>query len=358
LAFGSLLMEGKHVRLSGQDVERGTFSHRHAMLHDQQSTSSNPVKFVPLNHLSPKQAHFSVSNSSLSEYGVMGFELGYALDDPHALVCWEAQFGDFVNGAQIIMDQFLCSGEDKWLRQNGLVLLLPHGYEGQGPEHSSARLERFLQNMNDNPDVLPSENLSTQIQQANWQVVNCSTPANYFHVLRRQLYREFRKTLVVMTPKSLLRHELAKSSFAEMDQGTFFKQVIAEPQALDKDKVKRLIFCSGKVYYDIFQARQAAKRQDIAIARVEQLGPFPYHLVRDEARRFPKAEIVWVQEEPMNQGAWTYVAPRFETALKADRPGCRPRYVGRPPAASTAAGSASMHKKEQDLFIAQSLTFQ
>jgi len=392
LAFGSLLLEGKHVRLSGQDVERGTFSHRHSVLHDQQrdppasasvfdmvvpgngggngggaggggAAGAKPGgvgRWVPLNNLREKQAYFSVSNSSLSEYGAMGFELGYALEDPHALVLWEAQFGDFVNGAQIIMDQFLSSAEDKWLRQNGLVLLLPHGYEGQGPEHSSARPERFLQGMNDDPNVMPPESNSKQIQVANWQVVNCSTPANYFHVLRRQLYRDFRKTLVIMTPKSLLREGDAKSTFDDMAEGSSFQQVIGEPAALDKDRVKRLIFCSGKVYYDLVKARAKGSLQDkIAIARVEQLGPFPYHPVRDESRRFPKAEVVWVQEEPMNQGAWNYVWPRFETALRQDRgtptAPFRPKYIGRAPSAATAAGKLALHQREMDEFITKAL---
>jgi len=353
LAFGSLLLEGHHVRLSGQDVERGTFSHRHAVLHDQ--TSSERKKYVPLNHLDPKQAFFSVSNSNLSEFGILGFELGYSLESPGALVIWEAQFGDFFNGAQIIVDQFLSAGEDKWLRQSGLVMLLPHGYEGQGPEHSSARLERFLQMTNDHPDMLPDSKTPTQIQESNWQILNCSTPANYFHALRRQQHRDFRKPLIIMTPKSLLRFQPSFSTLNDMTDNTRFKPVIADPSStlVTNEKVKRVAFCSGKVYYDLITKRTELKRNDIAFVRVEQIAPFPFGPAADEAKKFPNAEVVWVQEEPMNMGAYTYAAPRLVTALKKDRPNLHKiRYVGRAPSASTAAGSDTLHKKELAVFLA------
>lgn len=349
MAFGSLLMERKHVRLSGQDVERGTFSHRHCVLHDQQTDK----RYTPLNDLSKDQAKFTVSNSHLSEYGVLGFELGYSLESPHALVLWEAQFGDFFNTAQVIVDQFISSGEDKWLRQTGLVMLLPHGYEGAGPEHSSARLERFLQQTNDHPDHIPVRDMSKQIQQANWQIVNCTTPANYFHVLRRQLHREFRKPLVVFSPKSLLRASFAKSEIHEMGPNTAFKQVISDPHPLKAKDVKRLIFCSGKVFYDLDKERTEKKLSNVAIVRIEQLSPFPFHLVADETAKYSKqCEIMWVQEEPMNMGAYSYVKDRIVTsAAKLLNRQVTPRYVGRLPSASTAAGHASQHNKELHLFL-------
>ena len=348
LAFGSLLLEGKHVRLSGQDVERGTFSHRHSVLHEQKT---NDI-YVPLNNIAPdKQAHFTVVNSSLSEYGVLGFELGYSLENPTALVMWEAQFGDFFNTAQVIIDQFISSGEDKWQRQTGLVLLLPHGYEGAGPEHSSARIERFLQQTNDNPTTIPSEDQSRQIQQANWQCVNCTTPANYFHVLRRQLLRDFRKPLILFTPKMLLRFEKAKSSLEEMGPDSKFMKVYPETDDEVRhaaDKVTRVLLCSGKVYYDLARSRQERKLTNVAIVRIEQLAPFPYHALSTELKQYPNAEIVWVQEEPMNMGAWTYAKDRIESTLEqlVGRAGERVRYVGRAPSAATAAGHASQHNKE------------
>lgn len=351
LAFGSLLLEGKHVRLSGQDVERGTFSHRHAVIHDQKTNET----YAPLKNISPKQATFSVSNSNLSEFGVLGFELGYSLERPDALVLWEAQFGDFANGAQVILDNFVSSMEHKWLRQSGLTILLPHGYEGQGPEHSSARMERFLQMVCDDPNHIPDESKSLQIQHSNWQIVNCSTPANYFHVLRRQLCREFRKPLVVFNPKSLLRHPNAKSSMSEMETDTFFRKVIPDDGSeihADASKIKKVLFCSGKVYYELAARRSELKLKNIAIARVEQIAPFPFDLVSKEVARFPNAEVLWLQEEPMNMGAWTYVCPRIETAARKHRgPNFRPKYVGRIPAASPATGSPYVHEKEQAEFI-------
>ena len=276
LAFGSLLLEGNRVRLSGQDVERGTFSHRHAVLHTQDSAAVH----CPLNNLGGKQAPFLACNSPLSEYGVMGFELGYSLEHPNQLVLWEAQFGDFVNGAQIIIDQFLSSGETKWLRQCGLVLLLPHGMEGMGPEHSSARIERFLQQCDDAEDVVPpmDESKRMQIQHTNWQVINCTTPANYFHALRRQVHRNFRKPLIVASPKSLLRHKHAVSSLSDMAEGSMFRRVLPEdaPAVLAAPaKVRKLILCTGKVYYDLIKHREDIKCKDVAIVRLEQVAPFP-----------------------------------------------------------------------------------
>jgi len=354
LAFGSLLLENKHVRLSGQDVERGTFSHRHALWHDQNTNAT----YVPLNNLAPnKQAHFSVSNSHLSEYGVLGFELGYSLENPHALVLWEAQFGDFVNTAQVIIDQFISSGEDKWLRQSGLVMLLPHGYEGQGPEHSSARLERFLQQCNDHPEMIHPADKSHAIQQANWQIVHPTTPANYFHALRRQLHREFRKPLVVFNPKSLLRLKEASSSFADMAEGTAFRKVIGDESGLKAKEVKRVLFCSGKVYYDLVRRRDEMKAP-VAIVRVEQLSPFPFHEVAAELARYPQAEAAWVQEEPMNMGAYTYVKDRFVSAARQlnNVENLKLRYVGRGPSASTAAGHLYSHKKELEAFLKDAFT--
>ena len=353
LAFGSLLIEGKHVRLSGQDVERGTFSHRHSVLHDQKTND----RYVPLNNIQEGQAHFTVVNSHLSEFGVLGFELGYSLESPNALVMWEAQFGDFFNTAQVIVDQFISSGEDKWLRQNGLVMMLPHGYEGAGPEHSSARMERFLQMTNEDPSVIPdNEERSKQIQRANWQLVNCSTPANFFHVLRRQLCRQFRKPLIIFTPKMLLRYAQAKSALEEMGPGTKFMKVYGEMDekvAEAGEAVKRVFLCSGKVYYELFNERAEKKVNTAAIIRVEQLAPFPFHAVAEQLQKFPKAEVFWVQEEPMNMGGWTYVKDRIESTLTqlCGREGERVKYIGRPPSAATAAGHASQSNKEVRQFL-------
>eukprot|EP00455_Lapot_gusevi_P045397 TRINITY_DN57_c0_g1_i3.p1 TRINITY_DN57_c0_g1~~TRINITY_DN57_c0_g1_i3.p1 ORF type:complete len:1008 (-),score=381.79 TRINITY_DN57_c0_g1_i3:135-3158(-) len=352
LAFATLVDEGIHVRLSGQDVERGTFSQRHAVLHDQKEVGHTwtPISTLPNGRL------FSVSNSNLSEFGVLGFEYGYSLENPSSLVLWEAQFGDFVNGAQIIIDQFISSGEAKWLRQSGLVLLLPHGYEGAGPEHSSCRFERFLQNSADHPDIIPdmSPENRRQIQQTNWQVVNCSTPANYFHVLRRQIHRNFRKPLIVVTPKSLLRHRECVSSLDDMAAGTRFQRFIHEDSKnVDAKKVRRLLLCTGKVYYDLHKYRTEHQIKDVAIGRVEQISPFPFDHVAAEQARFPNAEVVWVQEEPINMGAWFYVSPRIETSLR-DSSKRRPRVIGRKPAASPATGWASTHNKEQAELVKES----
>jgi len=346
LAFGTLLNEGTHVRLSGQDVERGTFSQRHAVLHDQR----NETKYIPLNNVSPKQAAFSIYNSNLSEYAVLGFELGYSMENPNSLVVWEAQFGDFANTAQVIIDQFISSGEQKWLRGTGLVMLLPHGFEGQGPEHSSARLERFLQLCDDDPDFIP-EMESTgvkQIQDVNMQVVVPSTPANYFHLLRRQIRRDFRKPLICISPKSLLRLPQCSSEIeAFTDSG--FQRLIGETRddLVPEEEIRRIIFCCGRVYYDLDKARTDQRVNDVAIIRIEQICPFPYDQVLKTSQRYPNAEIVWVQEEPQNMGAWSYVAPRIVTSLK-DLNGKEATYVGRNAAASPATGTPAIHKAEVD----------
>jgi len=354
MAFGSLLKQGTHVRLSGQDVERGTFSHRHHVLHHQKVDKS---KYNILANLYPDQAPYTVCNSSLSEYAVLGFELGFSMTNPNALVLWEAQFGDFNNTAQCIIDQFISSGQSKWIRQSGLVMLLPHGMEGMGPEHSSARLERFLQMTSDDPDVLPAfENLSIrQLSEINWIVANCSTPANYFHILRRQILLPFRKPLVLMTPKSLLRKPEARSSFDEMKEGTEFQRVLAEagPAAANPSKVERVVFCSGKVYYDL--AAERTKRgldETVAIARVEQIAPFPYDLVKAELDRYPGASVVWAQEEHKNGGPWSYVQPRFATTMGHQG---HMRYAGRPVSPSTATGNKRTHTRELENLLHDAL---
>ena len=328
LAFGSLLRDGNGVRLSGQDSGRGTFSQRHAVWTDQ----LNGTRYTPLKTVEPL---FEVLDSSLSEFGVLGFEYGYALADPRTLVLWEGQFGDFVNGAQTIIDQFIASGEIKWLRANGLVMLLPHGYEGQGPEHSSARMERFLQ-------LCAEDNL---------QVANATTPSNYFHLLRRQLLRDFRKPLIIFTPKSLLRNKRAVSTIADMDAGTSFHRCLDDLAPCDPAKIRRLVMCTGKVYYDLLEAREKSERDDVYLLRVEQLYPFPADVVAEYAARFPKLEeIVWAQEEPRNAGAWTFIAPLIEAAL-----GRRPTYAGRAAAAATATGLMRRHNAEQAKLIAEAL---
>ncbi|XP_058799660.1 2-oxoglutarate dehydrogenase complex component E1 isoform X4 [Phymastichus coffea] len=346
MAFGSLLKEGIHVRLSGQDVERGTFSHRHHVLHHQ---TVDKATYRPLSYLYPDQAPYTVCNSSLSEYGVLGFELGYSMTNPNALVIWEAQFGDFNNTAQCIIDQFISSGQAKWVRQSGLVMLQPHGLEGMGPEHSSARLERFLQMSADDPDYFPPESEEFAVRQLhdiNWIVANCSTPANLFHILRRQIALPFRKPLIIMTPKSLLRHPEARSSFDLMTEGTEFLRIIPEEgiAAQNPNEVKRILFCSGKVYYDLKKSRSERKMDNnVAIVRVEQISPFPYDLIKKEVAKYPNAELVWAQEEHKNQGAWAYVQPRFQTCLNGTK---SVSYVGRPTAASPATGSKMQHLKE------------
>ena len=337
LAFGSILMEGNPVRLSGQDSCRGTFSQRHAVFVDQ----ANEERYTPLNHLAEDQADFEVIDSPLSEASVMGFEYGFSQVEPNALVMWEAQFGDFANGAQVVVDQFISSGEAKWLRMNALVLLLPHGYEGQGPEHSSARLERYLQ--------LCAED--------NMQVVNCTTPANYFHALRRQLRRNFRKPLIVMTPKSLLRHKACVSDLADMGPGTTFHRLLDERDTqVRHGKVKRIVLCSGKVYYDLAAARDAAKAWDIEILRVEQLYPFPTKAVKEILSKTPKASVVWCQEEPKNMGGWTFVRDYIEDIMaETGMQQQRLVYAGRDAAASPATGTLSRHNREQNDLVAAAL---
>ncbi|HEY3779136.1 MAG TPA: 2-oxoglutarate dehydrogenase E1 component [Rhizomicrobium sp.] len=345
LAFGTLLDEGCPVRLSGQDSSRGTFSQRHAVLVDQETEA----RYAPLAHVRDGQPEFEVIDSLLSEQAVLGFEYGFSSAEPRALVLWEAQFGDFANGAQVAIDQFIASGEVKWLRMCGLVLLLPHGYEGQGPEHSSARLERFLQ----------------LCAQDNIQVANCTTPANYFHILRRQVHRPFRKPLVLMTPKSLLRHKRVVSDLADMATGSGFHRVLwddAQSQpgstvALAADsEIARVILCSGKVYYDLLDEREKRKENHIQLLRVEQLYPFPHNALATELARFPKAEIVWCQEEPRNQGAFVFVAPRIHAALGEAGRNEWPRYIGRSPCASTAAGLMSQHTAELEAFLNDAMT--
>jgi 2-oxoglutarate dehydrogenase E1 component len=325
------------VRLSGEDVQRGTFSQRHAVLIDQQTQA----EYVPLNNIRAGQAKLEAFNSLLSEFGVLGFEYGYSLADPHSLVLWEAQFGDFANGAQVIIDQFLSSAETKWLRMSGLVMLLPHGYEGQGPEHSSARPERYLQ----------------LCAERNMRVCNITTPANYFHALRRQLKANYRKPLVLFTPKSLLRHKLAVSSLAEFVPNSVFRHVIPEVDALaPEERVKRVVLCSGKVYYDLLQQRRDAGVQDVAIVRIEQLYPFPHRSLAPVLAQYPKAEVVWCQEEPENMGAWNFIDRRLEGVLREVRSRSeRPSYVGRQEAASPATGLAKVHQQQQETLVREAL---
>lgn len=354
LAFGTLLQEGIHVRLSGEDVERGTFSHRHANVHDQM----NGNKHSFLNAIPNNQQTSVVCNSPLSEYGVMGFDLGYSLEHPHQLVCWEAQFGDFVNGAQIIIDQFLTSGESKWNRQCGLVLLLPHGYDGNGPDHSSCRVERFLQSSDEDPDSVPD--MAMQVQSCNWQIVNCTTPANYFHVLRRQVKRDFRKPLIVMSPKNLLRLRECISPLSDMESGTSFQRILPEAhpkEIVASSEVRRLVLCSGKIYYELLAARRAGEIKDVAIVRLEQITPFPFDLIAEQITSYDNAEVVWVQEEPKNMGCWSFVCDRIMTATRVlNNNVVLPAYVGRGTMASTAEGYGQVHHREQAQIIATALS--
>ncbi len=351
LAFGTLLDEGFPVRLAGQDVERGTFSHRHAVIVDQQTER----KYIPLNNIGANDrgrapARIEIVNSLLSEYAVLGFEYGYSLTDPNVLTLWEAQFGDFANGAQIMFDQFLSSGERKWMRMSGLVCLLPHGYEGQGPEHSSARLERYLQ----------------MSAQDNWQVANCTTPANYFHILRRQIHRKFRKPLILMTPKSLLRHKLCVSRLDQFSPKSSFHRILRDDACHDPEQnvrlaenahIRRVILCTGKVYYDLLEERNKRQIDDIFLLRLEQLYPFPARALVKELADFCDAEIVWCQEEPQNMGAWVYIQPGVEWVLDhLDAKFKRPRYVGRSASAATATGLMKQHIEERNNLIDEALT--
>jgi 2-oxoglutarate dehydrogenase E1 component len=345
LAFGSLQVEGFPVRLSGQDCERGTFSHRHSAIMDQNTAE----KYYPLNNIRPEQAPYEVINSMLSEYAVLGYEYGYTLAEPNALTLWEAQFGDFSNGAQIMIDQFISSGESKWLRMSGLVMLLPHGMEGQGPEHSSARPERFLQ----------------MCAEDNWVIANVTTPANYFHILRRQLHRRFRKPLVIMSPKSLLRHKMAVSTMGEFIGTTSFHRILwddaqmgnSDIKLVADNKMKRVVMCSGKVYYDLLAKRDARGINDIYLMRLEQLYPHPEEALSEELKRFKNAEFIWCQEEPQNQGYWTFINPHIENVLiDIGAKNSRPAYVGRNAAAAPATGLASNHKLQQDALVNDALT--
>src|SRR5438309_839475 len=346
LAFCSLLQEGHHVRLSGQDSERGTFSQRHSVLIDQEDES----RYTPFNHLGGDQGHFEVINSLLSEEAVLGFEYGYSLAEPNALAIWEAQFGDFANGAQVLFDQFISSGERKWLRMSGLVCMLPHGYEGQGPEHSSARLERFLQ----------------MCAEDNMQVVHPTTPANFFHVLRRQLHREIRKPLILMTPKSLLRHKRAVSRLEEFGANTTFHRILYDDAVMLPDEkiklvpdsqIRRVVLCSGKVYYDLYEEREKRGIDDVYLMRVEQLYPVPLKALVQELARFKSAEAVWCQEEPRNMGAWHFIEPYLEWVLnQIHAPNKRPRYAGRAAAAATATGLMSKHVAQLKALLDEALS--
>ena len=347
LAYGSLLTEGYPVRLAGQDATRGTFSQRHSGIVNQDTEE----RFYPLNNIRSGQSQYEVIDSALSEYAVLGFEYGYSLAEPNALTLWEAQFGDFANGAQIMFDQFISSGESKWLRMSGLVCLLPHGFEGQGPEHSSARLERFLQ----------------MCGQDNWIVANCTTPANYFHILRRQLHRTFRKPLILVTPKSLLRHKLAVSKAEEFTTGSSFHRVLwddaqhgnSDTKLVADDKIKRVVLCSGKVYYDLLEERDARGIDDVYLMRIEQYYPFPAISLVKELERFKGAEMVWCQEEPKNQGAWSFIEPNIEWVLtRIGAKHSRPTYVGRATSASPATGLASEHKAQQAALVNEALSIE
>ena len=340
LAFGTLIQDGYALRLSGQDVGRGTFSQRHAILYDQKTEE----KHIALQNIAPDQPKCEIHDSPLSEMAVLGFEYGYTLADPKTLVLWEAQFGDFANGAQVMIDQFIATGETKWLRMSGLVLLLPHGHEGQGPEHTSARPERFLQMCGDD----------------NWQIANCSTPANYFHILRRQMCRDFRKPLVLFTPKSLLRHKLCVSPMKMFDHNSSFHRFLWDD---DHDtlaagaEIKRIVMCTGKVYYDLLQERRNREIKDVMILRVEQLYPFPHEALAEELAQYPNAEIVWCQEEPRNMGYWSFVQDRIEDVLmQSNHKAARPSFVGREDAASPATGYAKRHAEEQARLVDEALS--
>ena len=337
LAFGTLLNEGFSVRLSGQDTGRGTFSQRHAVLRNQE----NHDRYVPLQHVAKNQKKFEVIDSLLSELGVLGFEFGYSLSEPETLVLWEAQFGDFANGAQVVIDQFISSAESKWSRASGLVMLLPHGYEGQGPEHSSARLERFLQ-------LCAQENL---------QVVNCTTPANYFHLLRRQMRRDFRKPLIIMTPKSLLRHKKCVSNLEDFTKKTRFHRILIDHSYLPEskfiklkqdNKIKKVIMCSGKIYFDLLEAREKSKDDSVVFIRIEQLYPFPAKHLAKELSRYKNAKFYWCQEEPMNMGAWNTSKYYIDRTLEIIQvKGEKVKYIGRNAAASPATGNLNKHLAEQ-----------
>ncbi|KAI9660821.1 MAG: 2-oxoglutarate dehydrogenase E1 component [Trizodia sp. TS-e1964] len=355
LAFGTLVQEGHHVRVSGQDVERGTFSQRHAVLHDQE----NEETYTPLQHVSEDQAKFVISNSSLSEFGALGFEYGYSLSSPNALVMWEAQFGDFANNAQCIIDQFVASGEAKWFQRSGLVMSLPHGYDGQGPEHSSGRIERYLQLCNEDPRIFPSPHrLERQHQDCNMQIAYMTSPANLFHILRRQMNRQFRKPLILFFSKSLLRHPLARSSIEEFVGDSHFRWIIPDVEhgvsINDHQDVERVILCTGQVYAALQKHRAANEIKNTAITRIEQLHPFPWAQLRDNLDSYPNAKnIVWCQEEPLNAGAWSSMQPRIETLLNSTQHHSHKHvlYAGRDPSASVATGLKGNHLKEESKLL-------
>jgi 2-oxoglutarate dehydrogenase E1 component len=372
LAWGTLLVEGHHVRVSGQDVERGTFSHRHAVVHDQVVFGRKYTALEVLGSTGPAVG-FTICNSSLSEFAVLGFELGYSIQQSSALVIWEAQFGDFANTAQCIFDQFISAGESKWQLRTGLVVLLPHGLEGGGPEHSSARLERYLQLCcNDDEHRLPSAvEMRVQEQACNMQVVNVTTPANFFHVLRRQLKRPFRKPLIVMTPKSLLRHKGVRSPLSAFLSGSKFEPVLPAKTSASK-RVRKLIFCSGRVAFDLLEAcgRVAVGRgregeaagggesenvDDIAIYKLEQISPFPYEQVKAVLQANPATRVVWCQEEPRNAGAWSYVSPRFKLFHPLFPVLAHLEYCGRAPSAAPATGLSKLHDSEKEAFLGEAL---
>jgi len=335
MAYAGLIDEGFDCRVTGQDSGRGTFFHRHAVLHNQ----SNRQEYIPLQSISTKQNAFRVIDSLLSEEAVMAFEYGYATTDPQTLVIWEGQFGDFANGAQVVIDQFISSGEAKWGRLCALTLFLPHGYEGQGPEHSSARLERFLQ-------LCAEQNL---------QICVPSTPAQMFHMIRRQMLRAYRKPLIVMTPKSLLRHKFSVSPLSELSTGRF-ELILEDDEKLDKSGVSRIVFCSGKVYYDLAEARQVHNVTNAALVRIEQLYPFPIDKYAEVIASYPNAEdIVWCQEEPQNQGAWYQVRHRLQEPLEPDQ---QLYYAGRPGAAAPASGVFKLHLQQQQALVEAALDLQ
>ncbi|OAA58826.1 2-oxoglutarate dehydrogenase E1 component [Cordyceps fumosorosea ARSEF 2679] len=362
LAFGSLVTDGYHVRVSGQDVERGTFSQRHAVFHDQE----NEATYTPLQHISKDQGKFVISNSSLSEFGALGFEYGYSLSSPNALVMWEAQFGDFANNAQCIIDQFIASGEVKWMQRSGLVMSLPHGYDGQGPEHSSARIERYLQLSNEDPRVFPNEDkLARQHQDCNMQIAYMTTPANLFHALRRQMERQFRKPLIIFFSKSLLRHPLARSSLEEFTaEDAGFQWIIPDPEhqtgtIKSPEEIDRVILCTGQVWAALHKYRADNKIDNVAFTRIEQLNPFPWQQLKENLDMYPNAKtIVWAQEEPLNAGAWSFTQPRIETLLNQTKYHDRKHvmYAGRNPSASVATGLKHVHSKEEKELLERAFT--
>jgi 2-oxoglutarate dehydrogenase E1 component len=366
MAFGTLLLEGNHVRITGQDVQRGTFAHRHCVIKDQ-NTGADYCFLNNLN-LGPQET-FVARNSILAEYAVLGFELGYTYENPNALVVWEAQFGDFANTAQVMTDQFISAGEHKWLQQTGLVMLLPHGYMGQGAEHSSCRLERFLQLSDDDEDDIPSFDNDFgrgQVQKANWQVMNISTPANYFHALRRQQCRNFRKPMVLASPKNLFRLRECVSSLEDMGPNSGFKRLMFERDpTIEPEKVTRLVFCTGKLYYELVAEREKHGLKNVAIITVEQIAPFPSDRVKLVMEMYPNVDkgdgvhpggIVWCQEEPKNMGAWSYVRPRLVTVAREGLDlDLVIRYIGRRAAASPATGYPKLHAAEQAEIVRQAV---